>query len=59
MALAAFKETLAIQDEIEKVLKLMETDYSDEVINKLAFLQDRFESNEGYTIKAKAEEVLE
>jgi ATP-binding cassette subfamily F protein 3 len=57
--LAAFKETLAIQDEIEKVLKLMETDYSDEVINKLAFLQDRFESNEGYTIKAKAEEVLE
>ena len=59
VALAAFKETLAIQAEIEQVLKLMETDYSDEVINKLAFLQDRFESNEGYTIKAKAEEVLE
>ncbi len=59
VALAAFKETLAIQGEIEQVLKLMETDYSDEVINKLAFLQDRFESNEGYTIKAKAEEVLE
>ena len=59
VALAAFKETLAIQAEIELVLKLMETDYSDEVINKLAFLQDRFESNEGYTIKAKAEEVLE
>lgn len=59
VALAAFKETLAIQAELEQVLKLMETDYSDEVINKLAFLQDRFESNEGYTIKAKAEEVLE
>ena len=59
VALAAFKETLTIQAEIEQVLKLMETDYSDEVINKLAFLQDRFESNEGYTIKAKAEEVLE
>ena len=59
VALAAFKETLAIQAEIEQVLKLMETDYSDEVINKLAYLQDRFESNEGYTIKAKAEEVLE
>jgi ATP-binding cassette subfamily F protein 3 len=29
------------------------------VINRLAHLQDRFESNEGYTIKAKAEEVLE
>lgn len=59
VALAAFKETLAIQEEIDQVLKLMETDYSEEVINRLAHLQDRFESNEGYTIKAKAEEVLE
>ncbi len=59
VALAAFKETLALQDEIDKVLKQMETDYSEEVINRLAFLQERFESNEGYTIKAKAEEVLE
>jgi ATP-binding cassette, subfamily F, member 3 len=59
VALVAFKETLALQDEIDKVLKQMETDYSEEVINRLAFLQDRFESNEGYTIKAKAEEVLE
>lgn len=59
VALAAFKETLALQDEIDLVLKKMETDYSEEVINRLAFLQERFESNEGYTIKAKAEEVLE
>ena len=59
VALAAFKETLALQDEIDKVLKQMETDYSEEVINRLAYLQERFESNEGYTIKAKAEEVLE
>lgn len=59
VALAAFKETLALQDEIDKVLKQMETDYSEDVINRLAYLQDRFESNEGYTIKAKAEEVLE
>ncbi|GMQ24261.1 ABC-F family ATP-binding cassette domain-containing protein [Algoriphagus sp. oki45] len=59
VALEAFKETLALQEEIDRVLKQMETDYSDEIINKLAQLQDRFESNEGYTIKAKAEEVLE
>ncbi|HSJ66461.1 MAG TPA: ABC-F family ATP-binding cassette domain-containing protein [Anditalea sp.] len=59
VALAAFKETLSLHDEIEEVLKKMETDYSDEVINRLAYLQDRFEANEGYTIKAKAEEVLE
>ncbi|WP_057940030.1 ribosomal protection-like ABC-F family protein [Algoriphagus resistens] len=59
VALAAFKETLALQDEIDEILKKMETDYSDEMINRLAFLQERFEANEGYTIKAKAEEVLE
>ncbi|TFV97342.1 ABC-F family ATP-binding cassette domain-containing protein [Algoriphagus kandeliae] len=59
VALAAFKETLALQDEIDAVLKQMETDYSEEIINRLASLQERFEANEGYTIKAKAEEVLE
>jgi ATP-binding cassette subfamily F protein 3 len=59
VALAAFKETLQLQNEIDAILKKMETDYSEEIINRLAFLQDRFESNEGYTIKAKAEEVLE
>lgn len=59
VALEAFKETLALQAEIDRVLKQMETDYSDAVIDKLAKLQDRFEANEGYTIKAKAEEILE
>lgn len=59
VALAAFKETLGLQDEIEQILVKMETDFSEDVINRLAFLQDRFESQEGYTIKAKAEEVLE
>ncbi|SMD44050.1 ATP-binding cassette, subfamily F, member 3 [Aquiflexum balticum DSM 16537] len=59
VALEAFQETLKLQEEIDAVLKQMETDYSDEIINKLAKLQDQFEANEGYTIKAKAEEVLE
>ncbi len=59
VALEAFKDTLRLQDEIDAVLKEMETDYSDAVINKLSRLQDQFEANEGYTIKAKAEEVLE
>ncbi|EON76076.1 Glutathione-regulated potassium-efflux system ATP-binding protein [Lunatimonas lonarensis] len=59
VALEAFKDTLALQAEIDRVLAQMETDYSEEIIQKLANLQDRFEANEGYTIKAKAEEVLE
>jgi len=59
VALAAFRETLDLQEEIDQVLKQMETDYSEEIMNRLAKLQDMFEANEGYTIKAKAEEVLE
>ncbi|WP_304516930.1 ABC-F family ATP-binding cassette domain-containing protein [Cecembia rubra] len=59
VALEAFKATLQLQEEIDMVLKQMETDYSEEIIHKLAKLQDQFEANEGYTIKAKAEEVLE
>ncbi|MCR9013764.1 ABC-F family ATP-binding cassette domain-containing protein [Aquiflexum gelatinilyticum] len=59
VALEAFKETLQLEQEIENILHQMETDHSDEIINKLARLQDQFEANEGYTIKAKAEEVLE
>src|SRR5690606_4526683 len=59
VALEAFKETLLLQEQIEQVLKQMETDHSEEIIHKLADLQERFESHEGYTIKSKAEEVLE
>lgn len=59
VALEAFQETLSLQAEMDKVLKQMETDYSEAIIQKLADLQEKFEANEGYTIKAKAEEVLE
>jgi ATP-binding cassette subfamily F protein 3 len=59
VALEAFKEILSLQVEIEKVLHQMETDHSEAIIQKLADLQERFEANEGYTIKTKAEEVLE
>nr|MBI1230847.1 ATP-binding cassette domain-containing protein [Cytophagales bacterium] len=59
VALEAFKETLNLQQEIDEVLLQMETDYSDAILQRLANLQDRFEASEGYTIKAKAEEVLE
>jgi ATP-binding cassette, subfamily F, member 3 len=59
VALEAFKETLDLQIEIDRVLKKMETDFSEAIIQKLADLQEKFEANEGYTIKAKAAEVLE
>ena len=59
VAMQAFEETLKIQEQIDIVLKEMEDNYRDELVDKLAKLQDRFETNEGYSMQAKAEEILE
>lgn len=59
VALKAFEEIIQIQHKIDEVLKEMETNYRDELVDKLAKLQERFEANEGYTLQAKAEAILE
>ena len=59
VAMTAFASTLAIQKEIDKVIKEMEENYLDELVDKLAKLQERFEAQEGYTLQSKAEEILE
>ncbi|MDF9795185.1 ATP-binding cassette subfamily F protein 3 [Catalinimonas alkaloidigena] len=59
VAMQAFEEALKIEHEIEKVLKKMETDYDDALVDKLAKLQEKFEMMEGYALQAKAEEILE
>ena len=59
VAMTAFASTLAIQKEIDKVIKEMEENYRDELVDKLAKLQERFEAQEGYTLQSKAEEILE
>lgn len=59
VAMQAFQETLKIQEQIDKVLKEMEENYRDELVDKLAKLQERFETNEGYSMQARAEEILE
>ena len=59
VAMQAFGETVDIQRQIEIVLKKMETDYSDNLVTKLAKLQERFEALDGYSMQAKAEEILE
>nr|GFD60004.1 hypothetical protein [Tanacetum cinerariifolium] len=55
----AFEEALRLQDQIEKVLVEFETNYTDDLVEKLADLQERFEALGGYTMQAKAEEILE
>ena len=59
VAMQAFEEALAIEHKIERVLKQMETDYNDSLVDKLTRLQEKFEILEGYALQAKAEEILE
>jgi len=59
VAMEAFSETLKLQHQIDEVLHQMEANYSDDLVDKLAKLQDRFETQEGYSIQAKAEAILE
>lgn len=59
VAMMAFKEAVEVQKKIEKVLYEMEHNYTDELVDKLAKLQHQFEDFDGYTMQAKAEEILE
>ncbi|GHM98948.1 ABC transporter ATP-binding protein [Cytophagales bacterium WSM2-2] len=59
VAMEAFKEAVDTQRQIEKILHLLETEYSDDLVDKLTRLQEKFEHLDGYTMQAKAEEILE
>ncbi len=59
VAMQAFGEAVDTQRQIEVILKKLETDYTDNLVDKLTKLQERFESLDGYTMQAKAEEILE
>ncbi|MBF9144321.1 ABC-F family ATP-binding cassette domain-containing protein [Hymenobacter properus] len=59
VAMQAFEEALELQKKIDAVLEEFETNYSDELVEKLAAMQERFEALGGYTMQAKAEEILE
>ncbi|MCI1187062.1 ABC-F family ATP-binding cassette domain-containing protein [Hymenobacter sp. DH14] len=59
VAMQAFEEALELQKNIDDLLVLFETDYSDDLIDKLAAMQERFEALGGYTMQARAEEILE
>ncbi len=59
VAMQAFAETLKIQDQIDAVIKEMEDNYRDELVDKLTKLQERFEAQDGYVLQARAEEILE
>ncbi len=59
VAMEAFREAVDIQRQIEATLSQMETDYSDKLLNRLTRLQEEFERLDGYSMQARAEEILE
>ena len=59
VAMEAFKDAVDTQRQIEKILHRLENEYSDALVEKLTKLQEKFEHLDGYSMQAKAEEVLE
>ena len=59
VAMEAFRDAVDTQREIEHILHKLETEYSDALVDKLSKLQEKFEHLDGYSMQAKAEEVLE
>ena len=59
VAMQAFEEACELQKQIEATLKDLEENYQDKTVEKLSVLQENFDRLEGYSIQAKAEEVLE
>jgi ATP-binding cassette subfamily F protein 3 len=58
VAMEAFERQNQLHDEIEILLKKLETDYSEEVLNKLSDKQMEFEALDGYSIEYRANEIL-
>jgi ATP-binding cassette subfamily F protein 3 len=59
VAMGAFKEALETHKSLEKVLHEMEHNYSDNLVEKLSALQEKFDRLDGYTMQSRAEAVLE
>lgn len=58
VAMEAFERQNQLHEEIENLLKKLETDYSDDILNKLSDKQTEFEALDGYNIEFRAHEIL-
>ncbi|TKB99872.1 ABC-F family ATP-binding cassette domain-containing protein [Pedobacter cryotolerans] len=58
VAMEAFERQNHLHDEIEELLKKIETDYSEETLYKLSDKQQEFEALDGYNIEYRANEIL-
>ncbi|MDX1904166.1 MAG: ABC-F family ATP-binding cassette domain-containing protein [Thermonemataceae bacterium] len=59
VAMQAFERQNIIQKQIHEILEKLEHAYNDELLETLSHLQEEFAILDGYSLQAKAEEVLE
>ena len=59
VAMQAFERQNQLQKQIDELLHEMETNYRDELVDKLGKVQEEFDALDGYTVQARAEEILE
>ncbi len=59
VAMMAFENALSIQKQTETVLKQMESNYQDDLVDQLAELQEAFEQLGGYELQANTDAILE
>lgn len=59
VAMEAFADLIQIHEQMEAMLKKMEEDPESVNLDRLADLQDKFQTMDGYAIQHKAEQVLE
>jgi len=58
VAMEAFERQNQLHTEIEAILKKLETEYTDDLINKLSDKQLEFEALDGYSIEYRAHEIM-
>ncbi|SEM93123.1 ATP-binding cassette, subfamily F, member 3 [bacterium A37T11] len=58
VAMEAFERQNQLHTEIEVLLHKLETDYSEDILNKLSDRQMEFEALDGYNIEYRAHEIL-
>ncbi len=59
VAMQAFARQNELQVQIDELLHEMETNYRDELVDQLGKVQEEFDALDGYTVQARAEEILE
>ncbi len=59
VALEAFEELLEVQKRMNALYAEMEVNYSDDLVNKVGLLQEKFEQLNGYSARSQAELILE